>query len=83
MDSIYVKIPEGYEVESLPPAVALDRKWASFRSEAGQEGDGVLIIQSMTFNRLRADKSEYPEFRDFIRSVNKGYDTTIVLKQHE
>lgn len=83
VDSIYVKIPEGYEVESLPPAVALDRKWASFRSEAGQEGDGVLIIQSMTFNRLRADKSEYPEFRDFIRSVNKGYDTTIVLKQHE
>ena len=78
-DTVVVRIPVGYKVESLPENTVLETPWADFRSEAREDGGCVVVVQSIRFKPFRAPASRYPEFRDFARKVNRCYDATFVL----
>ena len=79
VDTVMVRLPLGYAVESLPEPVELDTPWASFSSTASEADGCVTVVQTIRFKRFRSDKSRYPEFRDFARKVNRCYDSSFVL----
>lgn len=78
-DTMIVRLPAGYSVESIPEDVALDLPWASFRSTSKLQGDCIVTVQTLTFKPSRSDKSTYPQFRDFARKVNRCYDASVVF----
>ena len=79
VDTVIVRLPLGYAVESLPEPVELDTPWASFSATASEADGCVTVVQAIRFKRFRSDKSRYPEFRDFARKVNRCYDSSFVL----
>lgn len=80
-DIIVLHLPDGYSVESLPAMVERDEDWGRFHSDFRVEDRTVVIDQSVQLKKCTADKSRYPEYRDFARTLNKAYGSTIVLKR--
>ncbi len=80
-DRIVLHLPEGYSVESLPQTIERDEDWGKFSLNVTLEGRTVIIEQSVQTKKCKADRSRYPEYRDFARILNKSYGSTIVLKR--
>ena len=78
-ERIRIRIPEGYQVESLPAPVTLDTEWGVLTATA-EENDGVVtVLQELRVKRFRESPDRYDDFRTFIRAANKAYKAQIVL----
>ena len=80
-DVIRLHLPEGCRVESLPQDVELESEWGTVRSEvSAAEEPGVLVIrQRVRLHPFRTPAARYAEYRDFARSANRLFSSTIVL----
>lgn len=80
-DEITIDLPEGYNVESLPPDVHEDQVWGSFHSTARVEANQVRITQYLHLKPCRMEPEGYAGFRDFTRALNRAYAGTLVLRK--
>ncbi|MBR0223915.1 MAG: hypothetical protein IJL93_06545, partial [Bacteroidales bacterium] len=78
-DRLIYRLPEGYQIESLPDPVSLDTPWGSFRSEITTEQDSIVVNLVLHIKAFREDRSQYDSFRSFARSFNSANDASIVL----
>ncbi len=78
-DRLIYRLPEGYQIESLPDPVSLDTPWGSFRSEIATEQDNIVVNLLLHIKAFREDRSQYDSFRSFARSFNSANDASIVL----
>lgn len=78
-DVVTYQLPAGYKVESIPQPVRLDEGWGSFTSDI-TIGDGTVTVdQFLHLKAFDADRSRYPDYRSFARTLNKAFDASIVL----
>ena len=81
LDSIYVIIPEGFEIESLPLAITEETIYGKFESNIIPDEKGILIIQSLYIPSGYYDKEEYNAIRLFFEKINSGYSGKIALRK--
>ena len=80
-DGIILRIPQGYAVESVPADVRIDQVWGTFESRIRQEDGCIIITQSVQMKACREAPDCYPEYREFVRALNKAYSASLVLRK--
>ena len=80
-DGIILRIPQGYAVESVPADVRIDQVWGTFESRIRQEDGCIIITQSVQMKACREAPDRYPEYREFVRALNKAYSASLVLRK--
>ena len=83
VDEVFIDIPDGLEVESMPASVAMDVQWGFFSSESSFSGNRITIRQEVILKPCTLPAGEYGQFRDFVRSMNRSYSSHIVLRKAE
>ncbi|HYF29650.1 MAG TPA: transglutaminase domain-containing protein [Chitinophagaceae bacterium] len=72
-------IPDGYKVDYTPDAVNVKTKDYSFEGAFAVKGNTLVYTKKMIVNKTNIRKSEFNEWNNFIRSVNKFYNDQVVL----
>lgn len=82
IDSISIRLPEGYEIESLPKSVDQESKFGKFRSSItlGDAGN-VFIVHRLLYYQGNYPKEDYTDFLDFRKSIATQYGAKIILKK--
>lgn len=75
-----VKIPEGYQVESIPAPLEIEDDWFD-ATIVYEENDGVLeCIAKIETKALEADVSEIEKRNAGVKAMRRASDTQIILK---
>lgn len=78
-DSVLVRLPEGYDVEFLPPSQAASSELAEYSLSFRRQGEAVLIVSEFRIRAGRMPAKSYPEFRNLARTVEKAQAGTLIL----
>lgn len=81
-DSVQIFLPEGYSVEHLPEDQTVSSPLADFRQEFRQLDSAIVVVSEVRMRAGRMHAEDYPQFRDLVKSVNKAYESTLVLKKN-
>ena len=81
IDEITLSIPEGYTIESRPEDVRIELPFASFTSSLCSDGKTIQVKNRLQMKSGTYDKSLYPQFVEFLRTINSAYGKAVVLKQ--
>ena len=79
-DDITLTIPEGYDIEACPKDITIEQPFGTFSFTLKREGSEVHIQNSLLMKSGTYDKSQYPQFIDFMKKVGGIYSQKIVLK---
>lgn len=80
VDKYSVRLPEGYEIASLPEGITLDSQFGSYQLRFSKEtGDTITLERSMKLNQGYYSKDLYTTFRSFMRKVAKHDKSKIVI----
>ncbi|MDE6560345.1 MAG: transglutaminase domain-containing protein [Muribaculaceae bacterium] len=76
----FVKIPDGYKVESLPAPLVISDKWydATISYDDGK-GEVLGCVVKIETKNLDADLSEIPSRNAGVKSLRRASDTQIIL----
>lgn len=80
-DNITLTIPEGYGIEAYPREVSIEQPFASFSFSLQVDGRVIRIKNRLLMRSGVFDKSLFPPFTDFLRTINNIYNQKIVLKK--
>lgn len=84
IDSLNIRLPEGYEIESLPGTTDIETKFGKFHSSITlKEGGNMLIVHRLLFHQGKYPKEDYTAFLDFRKNVAMQYAAKIILKKSE
>ena len=77
------KIPEGYEVESLPEAArfSLPEKASSFTFSAKVLNNEINVISRLKMNKTLYVETEYAALKEYYKLITKSHAEQIVLKR--
>jgi hypothetical protein len=75
------KIPEGYNIKSIPEDITFDNDYALFKCLT-KKIDNCTIEVNMEFliKAVRIPKDKYDQFRDFCAKVHQAAEREIVLE---
>ncbi|PKP39264.1 MAG: hypothetical protein CVT98_02485 [Bacteroidetes bacterium HGW-Bacteroidetes-15] len=79
IDSVTVKIPEGYKIEHLPSTTSTQNPFGSLRTEFSSTDATIKYVRSLIVNRYKGPASEYNNFIDFLLEVNRVDNQNIVF----
>ncbi len=75
-----IKIPEGYQVESLPAPLEIEDDWFD-ATIAYEENDGVLeCVAKIETKALRADANDIVKRNIGVKALRRASDTQIIIK---
>jgi transglutaminase-like putative cysteine protease len=78
---IKLKIPKGYSVSELPnPATFKDTRFG-FESKYRVEKGSVVLEQTIMYNFIYLNKSEFDDWNKFYKSLKKSYSELVVFKK--
>ncbi len=80
-DTIKLKIPEGYAIESIPQNAKIDCVFGQFSSSLIPTENDITIIQRLHFYKGRYASDKIDELKNFFEKIQAGYDGKIVLKK--
>lgn len=80
-DEITITIPEGYDIEAIPKDITIEKPFGTFSFIIKREGNELHIQNRLLMKAGTYDKSQYPQFIDFMKNVNRIYSQKIVLKK--
>jgi len=83
VDTISIKIPEGYTTESLPQAVDLNSRFGKYRFTVKVDADKIFYTRMEERSRNRFPASDYAELVKFQEQVYKADRSRIVLVKKE
>lgn len=79
-DHYTIRLPDNYIIENLPESTTIASEWGELSSAVVEEPDGsISVTQTFKGYPSRTDKSRYPAFKEFTKSVNKAYSANIVI----
>ena len=81
IDSIYIPIPEGFEIESVPSSSSVSTDFGHFESSIQVKEKGILIQQSTFLPAGKYDVSLYPEFVAFFEKLSTAYRGKIIFRK--
>lgn len=81
--SLFLKIPEGYQVESLPAPlrIVMEDKAASYTMNTMADEKQVQIIVTQEINKAIFPTSDYDMIRDFFQKIIEIQNKKIILKK--
>ncbi len=79
-DEYRIKLPEGYEVESLPDETDLTSEFGRFRlSFSAIENGEIQVSRNILLKKGYYPKEDYQAFRSFMRSIAKHDKSKIII----
>jgi len=82
-DSIEIKFPEGYGIESFPSVKNLETPFGDFYTEFELREGALLVVQRLYLRGGRYSKELYHDFREFFKDILGLYNTKIILRKLE
>jgi hypothetical protein len=82
-DTVQIKLPVGYDVESLPKPVNVQTKFGSYASNFAFEQDIVIYTRSIQKNKGRFPPEDFKAYADFMQTVHKSDRVKMVMKKKE
>lgn len=82
-DSINLRLPEGYEIESLPRITELKNDFGRFHFSIQCQGRDICIVQSLLLHRGTYSPKLYSEFALFMKEVANQYHSKIILRKSD
>ena len=79
-DSFDIKIPAGYVVDDVPPAVDADYSFASYHSKTEVKDNLIHYSRTFELKELSVPVSRVDELKKFYRIVAGDERNTVVLK---
>ena len=77
--SVSVKLPAGWLVESLPAAVSEQCGFGSFQRSLSEEGDILSSDCGFELARTRMMAKEYDDFREFVNGIERWNREPVIL----
>ena len=78
-DTVRIRIPQGYSVESMPKEIILDTKFGYYENHFSYSGNTLQYIRISRRRASRFDVSEYKNFAQFYNSIYKADHSQCVL----
>jgi hypothetical protein len=78
-DDITIHLPEGLQVDSLPPPQARDGDVVAYSLKIDKDGSTLSIQRKLTWDFLLLDAKYYSALREFFQSVRAKDDQQIIL----
>ena len=75
----FVKIPDGYKVESLPAPLVISDKWYDATISYDGKGEVLGCVVKIETKNLDADLLEIPSRNAGVKSLRRASDTQIIL----
>jgi len=79
-DVFEIALPEGYEVDDLPPPVNLDYSFASYHSKSEVSGKVLRYTRTLEIKELSVPASKVEDLKRFYRAIASDERNTAVLK---
>lgn len=79
-DSFEIKLPQGYEVDELPPPMDVDYSFGSYHSKTEASGQTLHYTRSVEIKELSVPVSKMDELKKFYRMIASDERNTAVLK---
>lgn len=82
-DTVFIRLPEGFRIESLPAAPApIERSYGSYRAEIEAIDENTLLyIRQLRMQRSLLPPEAYNELRSFFQQVAKADKLQLVLNK--
>lgn len=82
-DTIRIRIPENYTVETMPGSILLNSKFGNYYSIVSLQEQEIRIIQRLHIKRGHYPIANFTDFCDFTEKINNHYSGKIILKKKE
>lgn len=82
-DTVTIRVPTGYEIESMPKPVKLETKFGAYSNEYAYKNDMVTYIRTVQQNHGRFPPSDYAELANFYQTIHKSDRVKMVLRKKE
>jgi len=79
-DSFEIALPQGYEIDDLPPALDLNYSFASYHSKTEATGSVLRYTRTFEIKELSVPLSKMDELKTFYRRIAGDERNTAVLK---
>jgi hypothetical protein len=79
-DMFEIKLPQGYEVDDLPPPVNADYSFASYHSKAEVDGNTLRYTRTFEVKELSVPLSKVEDLKKLYRIIANDERNTAVLK---
>jgi hypothetical protein len=79
-DTFDIALPDGYEVDELPPPIDADFSFASYHSKTELSGRSLHYSRSLEIKELSVPVSKMDELKKFYRMIASDERNTAVLK---
>jgi hypothetical protein len=79
-DSFEIALPDGYEVDELPPPMDVDYSFASYHSKTEATGNVLHYTRSMEIKELSVPVDKMDQLKKFYRMISTDEHNTAVLK---
>ncbi|MBI2214769.1 MAG: DUF3857 and transglutaminase domain-containing protein [Acidobacteria bacterium] len=80
-DEVKLSLPEGFNVETAPHPVSLDRKLLTYSNEWSRDGATVVVKRRFSLNGIQFAIESYPAFRLFYGKMLTSDAEKLVLKK--
>jgi Domain of Unknown Function with PDB structure (DUF3857)/Transglutaminase-like superfamily len=80
VDRIEITIPEGYQVDELPPPADADYSFGSYHSKTEAKGNVVLYTRTFELKEVSVPLNELDDLKKFYRVIAADERNTAVLK---
>jgi hypothetical protein len=82
-DTVLIRIPEGFSIESLPKEYSLEPEFGKYHLQIVTDEKQVTIIKSMLIEKNQFPPEKYEAFREFLIAINKAEKQKLILKKAE
>ncbi len=79
IDSIEIKIPQGYSPESIPKDLSLNSKFGSYKISYTADGDKLKVERDYTRFAGRFPASDFSDFTKFYNDIYRADRSRVVL----
>jgi hypothetical protein len=79
-DSFEIALPQGFEVDELPPPTDVEYSFASYHSKTESSGQTLRYTRSMEIKELSVPVSKMDELKKFYRMIATDERNTAVLR---
>lgn len=76
-----LQIPQGYEVEYLPPAASFRNKQFRFDVTYVEKGGAIVMERNLAVETLLLRQSSFAEWNKMISTLNSSYSEAIILRK--
>lgn len=78
-DTVLIRIPEGYQVENLPPDKHIQSAYGTFDFKAIRQDSAVSVIRYIQIQPVAVPAAQYNDVRQFYQDVTKADGAQMVL----